>query len=51
MFDTGSWSLYQPGVSDSSSYHQLVTGFLQKLCSMTQAQVYCTTAARFRSYG
>ncbi len=47
-FDTGSWSLYQPGVRDSSSYHQLVTGFLQKLCSMTHAQVYCTTAAHFR---
>jgi D-glucuronyl C5-epimerase C-terminus len=49
-FDTGSWSLYQPGVKDSLSYHQLVTGFLQKLCSMTHAQVYCTTAAHFQAY-
>jgi hypothetical protein len=49
-FDTGSWSLYQPGVKDSLSYHQLVTGFLQKLCSMTHAQVYCTTASRFQAY-
>jgi hypothetical protein len=50
-FDTGSWSLYQPGVPDSSSYHELVTGFLQQLCSMTRAKVYCATAARFKSYG
>jgi hypothetical protein len=50
-FDTGSWSLYQPGVSDSVDYHHLVTGFLQKLCSMTGAHVYCMTAARFKSYG
>jgi hypothetical protein len=49
-FDTGSWSLYQPGQKDSLSYHQLVTGFLQKLCSMTQAQVYCTTASHFEAY-
>jgi D-glucuronyl C5-epimerase C-terminus len=49
-FDTGSWSLYQPGQKDSLSYHQLVTGFLQKLCSMTNAQVYCTTASHFQAY-
>ena len=51
MFDTGSWSLYQPGVRDSPDYHQLVTGFLQQLCSRTHAPVYCNTAARFKSYG
>lgn len=50
-FDTGSWSLYQPGVRDSASYHELVTGFLQQLCGMTHAQLYCATAARFKSYG
>jgi hypothetical protein len=49
-FDTGRWSLYQPGQLDSLSYHQLVTGFLQKLCSMTHAQVYCTTASHFQAY-
>ena len=27
-FDTGAWSLYQPGVEDDLSYHELVTGFL-----------------------
>src|SRR5581483_4577367 len=26
-FDTGAWSLYQPGVEDSLDYHVLVTGF------------------------
>jgi D-glucuronyl C5-epimerase C-terminus len=49
-FDTGSWSLYQPGVADSLDYHVLVTGFLHELCARTLAPVYCTTAARFDSY-
>ena len=46
-FDTGAWSLYQPGVEDSLSYHQLVTGFLGQLCTLTSAPVYCTTAQHF----
>jgi hypothetical protein len=46
-FDTGAWSLYQPGLEDTLSYHQLVIGFLQELCSHTQAAVYCTTAQHF----
>ena len=25
-FDTGAWSLYQPGIEDDLSYHELVTG-------------------------
>ncbi|OAI38997.1 hypothetical protein AYO39_00630 [Actinobacteria bacterium SCGC AG-212-D09] len=49
-FDTGSWSLYQPGVLDTIDYHKLVTGFLQELCDRTQASVYCREAARFQSY-
>jgi hypothetical protein len=49
-FDTGSWSLYQPGVPDTIDYHKLVTGFLQELCDRTHAQVYCREAARFQSY-
>jgi hypothetical protein len=49
-YDTGSWSLYQPGIADTMSYHELVTGFLQQLCTITQARVYCTTAAHFESY-
>jgi hypothetical protein len=49
-FDTGAWSLYQPGVEDPLSYHELVTGFLQQLCQRTQAPVYCVTAQHFTAY-
>jgi hypothetical protein len=49
-FDTGAWSLYQPGSEDTLSYHELVTGFLQQLCQRTDAPVYCTTADHFQSY-
>ena len=47
-FNTGSWSLYQPGLEDDLSYHQLVTGFLTQLCGLTTAPVYCTTASAFQ---
>jgi hypothetical protein len=47
-FDTGAWSLYQPGIEDSLSYHELVTGFLGQLCQKTHARVYCLTAQHFR---
>jgi D-glucuronyl C5-epimerase C-terminus len=49
-FDTGAWSLYQPGEEDSLSYHELVTGFLGQLCQRTHARVYCVTAQHFRQY-
>ena len=49
-YDTGAWSLYQPGIEDTLSYHELVTGFLQQLCTRTQASVYCTTAQHFTAY-
>jgi hypothetical protein len=49
-FDTGAWSLYQPGIEDTLSYHELVTGFLQQLCSKTKAAVYCTAATHFEAY-
>jgi hypothetical protein len=49
-FDTGAWSLYQPGIEDDLSYHQLVTGFLSQLCTMVGAPVYCTTARHFQAY-
>ena len=49
-YDTGAWSLYQPGIEDTLSYHELVTGFLQQLCTRTQAPVYCTTAQHFTAY-
>jgi hypothetical protein len=48
QFNTGAWSLYQPGLEDDLSYHQLVTGFLQQLCGMTKAPTYCTTGADFQ---
>jgi hypothetical protein len=50
QFDTGAWSLYQPGVEDSLGYHQLVTGFLAQLCTRTGSPVYCTTAQHFTTY-
>ncbi len=49
QFNTGAWSLYQPGQEDTLSYHQLVIGFLQQLCSRTGAPVYCTTATSFQT--
>jgi hypothetical protein len=48
-YDTSAWSLYQPGIEDTLSYHELVTGFLQELCSRTAAPVYCTTAQHFQA--
>ena len=49
-YDTGAWSLYQPGVEDTLDYHTLVTGFLHELCAKVHAAVYCTTANRFDAY-
>ena len=46
-FNTGAWSLYQPGEEDDLSYHELVTGFLGQLCTLTATPVYCTTAQAF----
>jgi len=47
-YNTGAWSLYQPGQEDTLGYHELVTGFLQQLCSRTGESVYCTTAQDFQ---
>jgi len=49
-FDTGAWSLYQPGEEDPLAYHELVTGFLQELCARTATPVYCLTAQHFAMY-
>jgi hypothetical protein len=49
-YDTGAWSLYEPGQEDTLSYHELVTGFLQQLCDRTGNQTFCTEASRFQSY-
>ncbi len=46
-FNTGAWSLYQPGESDDLSYHQLVTTFLGNLCKLTATPVYCDTESDF----
>ncbi|HUO72261.1 MAG TPA: D-glucuronyl C5-epimerase family protein [Solirubrobacteraceae bacterium] len=48
-YDTGAWSLYQPGQEDTLDYHELVTGFLEQLCTRTRANLYCTTAKHFRA--
>jgi hypothetical protein len=48
-FNTGAWSLYQPGVEDDLSYHELVIGFLQGMCQRTRVAVYCTTAREFQA--
>jgi hypothetical protein len=48
-FNTGAWSLYQPGLEDDLSYHELVTGFLQELCTRSAAPVYCATASAFEA--
>jgi len=49
-YDTGAWSLYEPGQEDTLSYHQLVTGFLQQLCDRTGNQTFCSEGSRFNSY-
>jgi hypothetical protein len=48
-YDTGAWSLYQPGQEDTLDYHTLVTGFLEQLCARTHAKIYCKTASRFEA--
>ena len=50
QFDTGAWSLYQPGVEDDLSYHELTIGFLTQLCTITAQPAYCTAAQHFQAY-
>lgn len=49
-YDTGAWSLYQPGQEDTLDYHRLVTGFLHELCTRAHPSIYCTTATHFDAY-
>jgi hypothetical protein len=50
-FDTGAWSLYSQGGSESTlGYHRLVGGFLLGLCRRTRARTYCATGRRFVRY-
>ncbi|MBI5310962.1 MAG: hypothetical protein HZB14_08085 [Actinobacteria bacterium] len=49
--DTGAWSLYSLRGSESSlHYHQLVTGFLAKLCDETKEDIFCGTRSNFADY-
>lgn len=46
--DTGAWSLYALGGSESSlEYHLLLRDFLRNLCERTATPVYCDTASSF----
>jgi hypothetical protein len=50
-YDTGAWSLYASGGSESDlGYHRLVRDFLQSLCDRTKAAAYCGRAKRFDRY-
>ncbi|MDX6677817.1 MAG: hypothetical protein QOE31_1869 [Solirubrobacteraceae bacterium] len=50
-FDTGAWSLYSAGGSESTlGYHRLLAGFLGGLCRRTGTPVYCVTGRRFERY-
>lgn len=51
LSDTGAWSLYSVGGAESSlHYHNLVGGFLQKLCSETTEAIFCQTRTNFQNY-
>ena len=50
-YDTGAWSLYSQGGAESNlNYHNVVTDFLENLCTRTKASVYCQKAERFNAY-
>lgn len=55
-YDTGAWSLYDPGHESDLGYHRLVRDFLRGLCERLTADgapdptPYCRTAARFTAY-
>jgi hypothetical protein len=50
-YDTGAWSLYSQGGAESNlNYHNVVTDFMENLCSRTKASVYCQKADRFNAY-
>jgi hypothetical protein len=50
-FDTGAWSLYQPGKESDLGYHKLLRDFLRGLCRrVPDPAVYCTEADKFTAY-
>lgn len=51
LSDTGAWSLYSVGGPESNlHYHDLLGGFLQKLCDETTEAVFCGARANFLNY-
>lgn len=49
--DTGAWSLYSVGGHESDlHYHQVLTGFLAKICGETNEEIFCNTRANFDTY-
>jgi hypothetical protein len=51
-FDTGGWSRYSPGRDSPLSYHELLAGFLHKLCIRMRhagedGEIYCQASDRF----
>jgi hypothetical protein len=50
-YDTGAWSRYSlAGRESTLDYHELVTGFLDGLCTRTARPEYCRAARRFDFY-
>jgi D-glucuronyl C5-epimerase C-terminus len=50
-FDTGAWSLYQPGRESDLGYHVLLRDFLRALCArVPQPVVYCAEADKLTAY-
>jgi hypothetical protein len=52
-FDTGAWSLYSRGSSQTESdlgYHKLLRDFLTQLCKRTATIQYCSAAQHFTQY-
>jgi hypothetical protein len=51
QFDTGAWSLYQPGKESDLGYHKLLRDFLRGLCRrVPDPTVYCVEADKFTAY-
>ena len=50
-FDTGAWSLYQPGKESDLGYHELLRDFLRSLCArVPDPTVYCIEADKLTTY-
>jgi hypothetical protein len=50
-FDTGAWSLYEPGRESDLGYHKLLRDFLRGLCArVPEPAIYCAEADRFTAY-